>query len=536
MSSLRIQLFAAFHVTHNGHAVSDFATDKTRALLAYLAVERDHPHRRDSLATLLWPNQPEKRARQNLRQALSNLRQALADSNDNAGFLIIDRNDIQLNPQAGVWVDVSDFLTLATACHTHLHRHLSACLPCLRRLEAMASLYRGDFLAGFLVTDSTLFEEWALLKREWLHAQAVEALTLLAAYAEQRSDVPAALQAARRLVQLEPWREETHRQLMGLLAQSGERSAALAQYAACRRAMQREFGVPPTAEIERLFAQVRDLSPFPAYQRPPAMLPADATPFVGRRAERSALWEMLANANCRLITLVGLGGVGKSRLALQVAADVRGLYPHGIFYADLGSIEEAAHVAPALAYALAFTFSEKEPLPRQLVNYLRGKTMLLLLDGVEHLPELPELIALLLREATGLTLLVTSRERLALREEWLFVVEGLAYAPTAVAPPAKNDALELLLQQIHRLQHTFIPTPRRSGGHDRDMSAGRRVAAGAGNGSGLDTAAGQHGRCPGSARRARPAYYLAAQCASTPAQRARHLCPLLGAADAARTP
>ena len=467
MACLEINLLASFQVTLNGRLLTNFGTDKTRALLAYLTVERDHPHRRESLAALLWPEQPDKQARHSLRQALTHLRHALEDHDDSRAYLLIDRHDIWLNPEANVRVDVAQFTALADACARHDHRHTAACHPCLQRLERMIDLYRGDFLAGFSATDSTPFEEWALLKREWLHRQAIEALAYLADYAERRGDIKKARHYTQQQVDLEPWREEAHRQLIRLLAQAGQRSAALAQYAACRTALAQELEVPPTAATDRLYQQIRDDTWLPATATPPRHLPLAPTPFSGRVAERAALAELLTAPDSRLITLTGPGGMGKSRLALQVASEQHGLHPDGIFWVDLSDIGQTAHIMPALAQSLRLTLHGSEPAQRQLLAYLRHKALLMVLDGVEHLPELAAQIAPLLAAAPDVIFLVTSRQRLGLREERLFSVEGLAYGETAVFPPnlashnqfgRQNEALTFLREQLERQARHFQPS------------------------------------------------------------------------------
>lgn len=456
MAPLKITLFASFQVAFNGRSVTDFATDKARALLVYLVVERQQPHRRESLAALLWPDQPEARARQNLRQALTNLRQALgdADAEESASpFLLIDRHEVQINPQAAIWLDVAEFTALATACDRHHHRQTAECLPCLRRLEAMLALYPGDFLAGFSLSGSELFEEWALLKREWLHCRAVEALVQLANFYEQRGDAPSARRYAQQQVRLEPWREEAHRQLMRLLAQDGQRSAALAQYESCRRALARELGVEPTSETVHLYTAIREGDERMTAGKRPFVVgaPAVVTPFVGREAECAELAEMLADPNGRLITLVGPGGIGKTRLAMQVAEAHVGVYADGVYWVALAAIHTAELIIPTLAQAMGFMFSGKEAPETQLLAYLREKRRLLILDNVEHLPAVSGVVAALLQGAPDLTLLVTSRERLALREEWLYAVEGLAYGPA-------DEAAQLFVQSVRRSQRKFTPS------------------------------------------------------------------------------
>lgn len=254
---LSISLLGTFQVSLDGRPAVGLATDKARALLAYLAVEANRPHSRSALAGLLWPDQPEDRARQSLRQALLYLRQALGEQDDREGWLEVSRETVQLNRTGALWLDVAAFVALNETCRQHRHRHAETCQPCLRRWEEMATLYRGEFLAGFLVDDSDLFEEWTWLKREWLHRQAIEVLATLAACAERRGDYAQAREYAWQQVELEPWREEAHRALMRLLAQDGQRSAALAQYQACRRALAAELDVEPTTETQALYEQIK---------------------------------------------------------------------------------------------------------------------------------------------------------------------------------------------------------------------------------------------------------------------------------------
>ena len=457
MTRLSISLLGPFHITLDSAPITDFATDKARALLAYLAVEADHPHRRETLSGLLWPDQPERRANQSLRQALLYLRQALGDA---ATFLCATRETIQFNRNSPYLLDVAAFASLIEACQRHRHRRMEICRPCLNRLEQAIELYRGEFLEQFFLSDSSAFEEWALLKREWLHRQVVEALSCLADYYERRGEYGRAREYAWRQIALEPWCEEAHRQIMRLLVFDGQRTAALAQYENCRRMLSQELGLEPTADTVALYERIRAGENLAVAQM--RNLPTSPTPFVGRQEELAELAELLASPDCRLITLVGPGGIGKSRLALQAAAEHLGAFAHGVYFVPLAAVSSPHQMVPAIADALGYPFTEHHDPREQLLSYLRERQpeVLLMLDNMEHILQGSELLAEILGRAPGVKLLVASRERLALQEEWVYQVEGLTYPqdPTLCSGDPGGrlySAIDLFRQRAGQAQRRF---------------------------------------------------------------------------------
>ena len=466
-AALSLSLLGSFAAILDGQPVTAFGTDKARALLAYLAVEADRAHRRDALAGLFWPESPQDRARHSLRQALSSLRRSLGDADRAEPFLLVERESVQFNRGAGARLDVAELLALAAASRSHAHRHVDNCLPCMGRREAVAGLYRGPFLAEFFLADSIAFEEWASLWRERIRRQVQEALAGLVLYYELRGDLARAIEAARRQVEIEPWLEEAHRQLICLLALDGRRSAALAQYEACRQALAQELGVEPTAETRALYEQIRQGEEAggewrvaggaaPRYSLPPA-----PTPFVGREEERRELADLLADPGCRLVTLTGPGGIGKTRLALQVAVEQVGLYRHGVVFVPLAGLDSADVVPGTIAEAVQFRFHSQGDPVQQLLDFFREKQMLLVLDNMEHLLEGSEFLSRLLRQAPGLLLLVTSRERLNLREEQVYEIEGLPW-PAATIEEGLEEyaAVSLFVQTARRAQRRFALSER----------------------------------------------------------------------------
>jgi predicted ATPase/DNA-binding SARP family transcriptional activator len=471
MNGLSLTCFGTVKATRDGEPLSDFRYDKVRALLVFLAVEAAQPHRRETLIGLLWPELPYEAARANLRQGLATLRTALGDRSATPPFLLISRESVQWNAAADTWVDVNVFTDLLQTCSRHSHRHPSHCHACARRYAQVAELYRGGFLAHFFLPDSAPFEEWAALKREALQRLALEALSYLAAYHERRGEYTEAEGYVRRQLEMEPWHEAAHRHLMRLLLLSDQRSHALAHYEQCRRILAEELGVEPDAETTALYEQMRDQDPellvdVGRLALPSARahnLPPPPTPFVGREQELAAIAALLDDPACRLLTLVGLGGVGKSRLALQAAIEQLDAFAHGVYFVPLATVASVALCVMAIGEAIGCPFAGDAEPKAQLFNFLRNKEMLLVLDNFEHLLEAADLLAEMLATAPEVSVLVTSRERLALQGEWLFEVQGLPYPPAQlVASAAWDDALcerysamHLFLKCAARLQPGF---------------------------------------------------------------------------------
>lgn len=451
MARLEIALLGSFQVTLDGAPVTRFETGPARLLLAYLVMHAGRPIHREALADLLWPESPRAEARHALRQTLSRVRRALGEREGAACFLEVTPQSIEFNAQSDYWLDVDAFASLVTAVRHHPHRRLTACLPCMRRLAQAAALYRGELLGGFCLA-SLPFQEWLVMERESLHRQAMEAFYHLADHHAQREEYDQAQYYARRQLAAEPWREEAQRQLMASLAASGQRSAALAQYAACCRILTEELGVAPEPETQLLYEQIRAGAFPPA--APPHNLPGPLTRFIGRAAELEQIAELLNTPGCRLLTLTGPGGVGKTHLALAAGRQAVACFPDGVWFVPLTDVHEEAGgeshdaLAAAIAGAMGLSFSGQDSPKAQLLRALRPKEALLILDGFEHLLPGVALVLDLLAHAPRVIVLVTSRERLNAQAEHVVPVAGLPTPPRDDDPAAAGyDSVQLFLER-----------------------------------------------------------------------------------------
>jgi len=478
MAELNIVTLGSLRVTLQGELLTGFRTDKERALLVYLAIEAGRPHRREALAGLLWPESPEAKARHTLSQALTGLRHLLGEHHQASSRtpVVLDttRHTVALGDAHQVWVDVCTFDALSRpgvpdADHNGGHE----------RLRQAVTLYQGSFLEGFSISDAPAFEEWQLLQRERLRRRVLELLAQLVRHSTEDGANEEALRYAWRQLELEPWSERVHRDVIRLLALTGQRGAALRQGEICTRILAEELGVEPGAATLALIRSVRaGTLPATAPEMPKAPLvvatqdvqempnvPCPLMPIIGRDVELQALAATMSDPNVRLLTLVGPGGIGKTRLALELTAIHAARFPDGAYVVPLVAATSWEACVAAIARAVGVVPSVQfATVEQQLLGYLRGKTMLLMLDNLEHLVDTAPRLVELMESAPQVRILATSRARLAVLGEHAYPVGPLAVPEEAAAqqPAAQQPAtlagvasVALYTMAARRVAHDF---------------------------------------------------------------------------------
>ncbi|MBI4786741.1 MAG: tetratricopeptide repeat protein [Chloroflexi bacterium] len=408
---LYLRLLGPPLIERDGQPLPPFKSRKVLALLAYLALSPG-AHARSELAGLLWSDCAEKQALNYLRFALWDLHRILGDCGIKSG-----RTSVSFEAHPGVGLDVNlwrDFL--AGVELDGLELTAEQVVVWQRGID----LYRGELLAGLDLPGDLLFCDWLERERAIYRERIVNALYRVANYHAAQRRLAQAIAATRRLLVLDPWREEAHRQLMILLARSGQRSAALAQFEICRRVLAAELGVPPSPRTTAWYERIRAAETTRAHD-----VPAPLTEFVGREQELARIAALLANPACRLLTLVGPGGIGKTRLALQAATHRADDFLHGARFVPLAALEAPDLLLPTLAAHLDFSFGGAGDPKSQLFNFLRGKEMLLVLDNFDRLSSRAGLLLEILQSAPEVKILITSRARLNVQAEWLCDVAGL---------------------------------------------------------------------------------------------------------------
>ena len=435
---LEIKTLGGLILSEAGGNKIELHLTKAQALLVFLAAEnRDIP--RAEVTALLWPESAEKQAMTSLRVILSSLRKYVGD------YLEISRTHIKFNPAKSVYFDGWD-----------LEGKINQGDIC-----SALSLYQGDFLTGFEIQDSASFDEWCLMTQEYYRGLLTAALHKAISKAVEDRDLEFGLQLSSKLLEINPIDEVGHRYKIKFLAMAGRRSSSIAHYRKMESLLEGELGLEPSLESKQIFQQlIEDKIPVVQDQnKPKYKLPSPQTSFVDRVQEQEHIIRQIGNPNCRLLTLVGPGGIGKTRLAIEAANRTVDQFSEGACFIELSPLFSSEHIIPAIADSLQFKIdveaSNLSP-KDQLLDFLENRSLLLILDSFEHLIKDATLVSEIINRAPEVKVLVTSREHLKLKPEWIFELKGLKIE-NAPDPQIEqvNGAVKLFIDRARQVDHNY---------------------------------------------------------------------------------
>ena len=478
---LDVKLLSQFEILRDARRLT-IPTRNAQALFAYLLLNAGKPHRRERLAGLLWPDSSEDNARSNLRHELWRLRKALETEGE--AYFTVDNLTIAFGLQSEYALDVHrlEFEPLDSSITDDLINALSA--------------YQGELLPGF-------YDDWVFLERDRLAALFEAKITRLLEILQAEGRWAEVLDWGNRWISLGGWPEPAYRALMSAYANTGDISKAVTTYERYAQALQKDLGMKPSEQTQALFkrlksgwktdaqatapAQLPKPSPEPTTPTSPSPkvhrsnLPRPLTSFIGREKEIQHVEHLVSGA--QMVTITGSGGVGKTRLAIQVAGELASHFEDGVWWVELAALsastpprkqkpddQQGRHgevsgtdlVAQAVVKVLRIPESPGLPLLEELTEHLHDKKILLVLDNCEHLINACAALAeSVLGCCPQVTLLATSREALGVPGEKSWALPSLSLPERGLSSDFKNIFQSQELLSRYRL---FISTFRTAEG------------------------------------------------------------------------
>ncbi|MBI1742496.1 tetratricopeptide repeat protein [Candidatus Acetothermia bacterium] len=463
--TLKIQLFGRFELWREGISVppGTWPRAKTQALLKLLLYERGRVFSQDQLIDALFADLDPDKAAHNLHARLSELRRMLEPhlkkGTDSQFILNVGQQGYCFSKEVSCWVDTETFQEqIEAAQEAERTGHWAEALASYKQA---IDLYLGDYLA------EDLYEEWTISPREHWRELYLVALGRLSECQARLGHYDQAIEQCKKVTQLSPGRESIYRQQMLYHFLAGEHSESFKAYQACVQALQEQLEVDPSPETKERYEQivkgkvegVEGIYPKPFVAIAVRHnLPSALTSFVGREKEIAEVKQLLSGS--RLVTLTGVGGCGKTRLALRVAGDLVDEHQDGIWLVELATLTNPELVTHAVATVLGVREEPKRPLLGTLTDYLKPKQLLVILDNCEHLlTACAQLVETLLRQCPQLKILASSREGLNIGGELTYHVLSLSLPAGQSLPSLEHlmqyDALRLFVERATFSQPEF---------------------------------------------------------------------------------
>lgn len=467
-SSLALHVLGSFRAFVDGVEVDDgrWARRKAKLLVKLLAIHSHHKLHREEVMDLLWPDLDPSSAANNLHKTIHQARRALEPglpAREASRFLHIHDQQVSLRAPAELWIDADIF-------EQHAARAIAANDP--NECSAALARYGGDLL------QEDMYEEWAAPRREHLRSLSQTLLERVVRFCQDRGDYQHALAHLLDLVGSDPLNEDAHRRLMLLYALSGARHKALQQYHRCVDLLDAELGVAPEPATEALHARILDerIRHVAAVEEPTERagarserdavavhhnLPPEFSSFVGRGWALAEARQAIARS--RLVTLVGPGGIGKTRLALRLAAEELSAFSDGVWFVDLAPVGDSRHVWRTVCATVGARESGDVAADRATLDHLRTRQTLLVFDNCEHLvDEVARVASAILAGCPDAKLIATSRESLGVVGESIQQIQPLSVPASEqamfVGTVMEFEASRLFYDRAHTSDPSFLVT------------------------------------------------------------------------------
>lgn len=448
--AIEAKFLGDFEIRANGCRIGGFATQKNKALAAYLILEHERDHPRSKLAALFWPDVEEQAALHNLRQALSVIRKAFEPCSTGEVFSA-NREGVGFRAGINISVDVNAFERQMRLMIDRFYQQPGRGFP-IQRLKRTLAIYSGEFLESIMLTDASMFTDWLVLRREALNRLAVEGTSLLLRYFENRNEWSEARRAADSLVSLAPWDENAHSRLIHILLRLNQGNAALAHYRSAARYFDEELAVEPEYQLKNAQEAIQKFFSgavrVEQNQAGHLQTPGYGTPFIGREQELETLEDWVSDPGCQLVTIIGPGGSGKTRLAARLVELQKGFYSGGVFFVSIAGCEDQAQLALRVMSSVSSIGQKSTDVFEELLDWARNRCALLVLDNVDNCEAAAQLAAELLEVSRQLVLVCTSYARLDLLGERVFALSGLSLQGSE-----NSEAFRLFMSHLQPESH-----------------------------------------------------------------------------------